>query len=1124
MTQLFRHIWLCLALLVALVGISKGASAANLPTGFEERLVASGLNNPTAMAFAPDGRLFICEQSGTVRVVKNGAKLATPFISLAVATEGERGLLGIAFDPDFAVNHYVYLYYTAPSPEIHNRVSRFTANGDVAVANSETVLLDLETHTTIIHNGGAMRFGPGGKLFIAVGENGTPSNAQSLNNLLGKMLRINKDGSIPTDNPFYNTAVGKNRAIWALGLRNPYTFDIERGTGRMFINDVGQHSWEEINEGIAGSNYGWPATEGATSDARFRSPVLAYPHTFNDTGGCAITGGAFYNAAQMPFPASYAGKYFYADHCVGWIRTLDSSTGGSELFATGVDYPVDLKVDAQGGLNYLARAANSVYRIVYSSSSTSGITITSQPQDTVVEVGKNATFSVAVSGEAPFTYQWWRDGAKISGATAATYSFAVAASDDEAVFSVVVTNSRGSVRSRNAVLAVSLNTAPSATISAPTEGTRYNAGDVISFSGDATDAEDGALPNSAFSWKIVFHHGTHTHPFRDNLVGIKSGTFTIPTQGETATDVFYRITLTVHDVYGSATSVSRDILPRIAQLQLRTNPAGLQVTLDGQPQTVPVNENSVVGIKREIGAPRQTINGVTYEFSSWSDGGAATHTVSTPAANTVYVANFRIVSDARPLVTIASPTNGAALRSLPLVRGTAAPANSSLSLARVDLYLQRRSDNKFWNGSAWDVSSPASALSTVLNGTNWSRTSGLPAGANLLSGNYFLAARAIDSAGNGRSAEVNFVVDTTAPTVAISSPASNASLKALPGISGSASDNVGGSGIGKVNAYLRRKNSSGALEYWASRSGVWDWGASVTPISTTLATTGSWGVSNTSPAGTTLPSGVKLPSGSYQVFAYAYDKAGNAKISSVNTFSIDATVPTTVVVTTPASGASIKALASIAGTSSDNAGGSGIGKVDAYLRRMVSGAYQYWALRSGTWGWGASVTPIPTTLSSNGAWSVSNTSPAGTQLPSGTTKLPSGSYQVFARAYDKAGNVLLSAVNTFTVVAGGSEATTQGSASSVVLSSASAQASSGTVRLVFTGALDIAAASDPARYSVTVEDVAVAIESVQLFNSSTVVLTLEEGNVTVGNVALVAYEIRDSKGLALKGQTKVAVK
>ena len=196
------------------------------------------------MQFAPDGRLFVCEQGGRLRVIKNGTLLSAPFVTVTVSATGERGLLGVAFDPNFATNRYVYVYYTATLPAIHNRISRFTANGDVAVAGSETVILELDNLSGATnHNGGALAFGPDGKLYAAVGENAAGANAQSFSNLLGKILRINKDGTIPTDNPIFLTASGRNRAIWALGLRNPFTFAFKPGGAEMFINDVGENTW-----------------------------------------------------------------------------------------------------------------------------------------------------------------------------------------------------------------------------------------------------------------------------------------------------------------------------------------------------------------------------------------------------------------------------------------------------------------------------------------------------------------------------------------------------------------------------------------------------------------------------------------------------------------------------------------------------------------------------------------------------------------------------------------------------------------------------------------------------------------------------------------------------------------
>jgi len=352
------------------LGMSPPASAATLPSGFSEQLVATGLADPTAMAFAPDGRLFVTEQSGRLRVVKNGALLASPFLTVLVDSSGERGLLGVTFDPNFATNNFVYVYYTATLPAVHNRISRFTAAGDVAAAGSETIILELNNLSAATnHNGGAIHFGPDGKLYAAVGENANGANAQNMSNLLGKMLRLNPDGSIPTDNPFFSTASGRNRAIWALGVRNPFTFSFQPGTGRMFINDVGQATWEEVNDGAAGANYGWPATEGPTTDPRFVSPIFAYGHGTGATTGCAITGGAFYNPSTAMFPTDHVGQYFFADFCSGWIRRLDPATRTAVGFASGVSSPVDLKVAADGALYSLARGGGSttgqVVRISY---------------------------------------------------------------------------------------------------------------------------------------------------------------------------------------------------------------------------------------------------------------------------------------------------------------------------------------------------------------------------------------------------------------------------------------------------------------------------------------------------------------------------------------------------------------------------------------------------------------------------------------------------------------------------------------------------------------------------------------------------------------------------------------
>ena len=266
----------------------------------------------------------------------------------------------------------------------------------------------------------------------------------------------------------------------------------------MFVNDVGAGAWEEINDGLAGANYGWPNTEGPTSDPRFTSPLFAYGHGWTDTTGCAISAGTFYETPTPQFPLEYMGDYFFADYCGGWIRKLDPAAGNVDsAFATGIAGPVDLKVGPDGNLYYLTRQdgvpgnPGVVFKVQYTGSPS----ISQQPADVTVAPGEPATFSVTASGQQPLSYQWQRDGVDIPAATGASYTLpAPATTDNGAQFRVVVSNAAGSETSASATLTVTSNSAPQPTILTPSEGITYDAGDTITFSGGATDPEDGDLP------------------------------------------------------------------------------------------------------------------------------------------------------------------------------------------------------------------------------------------------------------------------------------------------------------------------------------------------------------------------------------------------------------------------------------------------------------------------------------------------------------------------------------------------------------------------------------------------------------------------------------------------------
>jgi glucose/arabinose dehydrogenase len=628
-----------------------------LPDKFSGTQIEKGLD-PVGMDIAPDGRIFLAEKNGKIRVVKNDKMLPTPLITIKVNNDSERGLMKVLVDPDFKNNGYIYAFYTRKSGDvINNRVSRFTVDKDkdVASASSELVLIDIDSvdGTTGFHNGGGLVILKG-QIYISTGESTVASNSQSLNTLKGKILRLNTDGTIPTDNPFYNTAKGVNRAIWALGLRNPFRLSVQNGTDKIFATDVGGGNWEEINEILKGKNYGWPGIEGKrvnqTPPNDYKDPFFAYNHS---NGACSITAGTFYSPSTTNFPSSYQNRFFYADYCAGWIKTINPSNGTLENFASDIANPLDVAVDNSNGVLYFiargSRESNTssssgvLWKVTYTGNGIPQIAV--QPNNTTVSVGQNVSFKVSASGSPAPTYQWQRNGQNISGATASTYTISnTTLADNGAKFKVKVSNSAGSVTSNEVTLSVIDNKIPEPTIVSPSVGTKYVGGNIINFSATATDKEDGDLPASAFTWKIeLFHFDNpeHFHPAMDNKSGIKSGTFTIPTDMETSPNVLFRIFLTVVDSKGASKTISRDVTPTISKINLVTNPPGLKLKLDGVVVTSPYSFDGAKGINRAIEASSpQTLNGTNYVFSSWSDKGARVHTISTPDNGFTYTANF----------------------------------------------------------------------------------------------------------------------------------------------------------------------------------------------------------------------------------------------------------------------------------------------------------------------------------------------------------------------------------------------------------------------------------------------------------------------------------------------------
>ena len=354
-------------------------------TDFTFQQIASGLSSPVAITNAKDGsgRLFITLQGGQIMIYNGTQVLATPFLSIAalISCCGERGLLSVAFHPNYTSNGFFYVYYTNTNGDLVIARYRVSANPNIADPNSASIVLTIPRNPAYgNHNGGQLQFGPDGYLYIGPGDGGgggdPDHNGQNLNSLLGKILRIDvNNGSpygIPPTNPFVDGNPNTRDEIWAYGVRNPWRFSFDRLTGDLFIADVGQSNWEEVDFQTAGSaggqNYGWNTMEGnhcyppstpSCNMSGLTLPILEYSHSF----GCSITGGYRYRGSRIP---ELYGKYLYSDYCSGriWGATFNGSTWTTTELADTTYSVTTFGEDEAGEIYFNDYAAGVIYRIV----------------------------------------------------------------------------------------------------------------------------------------------------------------------------------------------------------------------------------------------------------------------------------------------------------------------------------------------------------------------------------------------------------------------------------------------------------------------------------------------------------------------------------------------------------------------------------------------------------------------------------------------------------------------------------------------------------------------------------------------------------------------------------------
>jgi len=738
--------------LLALVGVVAlpTSTAAALPAGFTDTVAISGLTAPTAAAFAPDGRVFIAEKSGIVKVFDSlSDTTATVFADLRTQTHDfwDRGLLGLAVDPQFPTRPYVYVLYsldavpggtaprwgdTCPTPPgatdqgclITGRLSKLTM-GAGGVSTSEQPLLTDWCQQYPSHSVGTVTFGPDGALYVGGGDGASfnftdygqvgnpcadpPSPAgvnltaptakggalrsQSVRRpagepvtLDGTVLRVNPDtGAGMPGNPFAGSANANAKRIIAYGLRNQFRFGFRPGGNELWVGDVGWNVWEEVNRipnatDAVAENFGWPCYEGNATQPGYdganltvceslysgggqNAPYYAYNHSAKvvptdpcPTGGSSISGVAFENGSN--YPAAYNGALFFADSSRGCIWAMRLGANGQpdpaaiEPFVTGVNAPVQVLTGPGGDLFYVALGAGQLRRVSYP-------TGTNRPPTAVAT-------AVPPSGPAPLAVQFSGSGSTDPDAgDTLSYAWDLDADgqyDDSTAINPTrtygspgvvdvglrVTDQDGAFGTTTVPVTVGTpgGLDPVPVINTPTAALRWQVGQTVPFSGQATDPQDGVLPASALSWKLSIQHcsaqgSCHEHVVQ-NFPGVASGSFVAPDHEYPS---HLELTLTATDSTGRTGSTTLRLDPQTVVLTFTSNPSQVLLTVGGASQRTPFTRTVIAGSNNSISAPSpQNVPplNLRYRYASWSDGGAQTHNVTAPATGATYRATYNL--------------------------------------------------------------------------------------------------------------------------------------------------------------------------------------------------------------------------------------------------------------------------------------------------------------------------------------------------------------------------------------------------------------------------------------------------------------------------------------------------
>jgi glucose/arabinose dehydrogenase len=679
------------------------AGAASYPTGFEERTIVSGLTQPTGMAWAPDGRMFVIEKGGVLKVVAPGGSTATTVLNLSadVNSYWDRGLLGIAVDSNFASNRYVYLLYTYEllpmtpdgDGQMTSRLDRIEVGPTNAVSGRTTILgtrprtagvcpapdnaVDCIPSEGFSHSIGSVRSAPDGTLWVGSGDAASFNFVDTLalrtydeRSMAGKIMHVDRNGQGVAGHPFCpanNNLSHVCTKLWAGGFRNPFRFKLRPGGAGLTVGDVGWGVTEEIDiistgPGGGGRLYGWPCYEGSGQTGGYKDlsqcqsvyrtpgvhvdPTHQYAH--NADGG-AVIGGPTYTSG--PYPGDFQGDVFFGDYPQGFIRKLNLNGSGQvtgvDNFATGWG-GVDIELTPGGELAWADIGGGAIRRVVYTAANRSPVAVLDADR-----TSGTAPLDVAFDGRGssdpdgdPISYSWSFGDGGTSTAAAPIHRYV---NPGSYTAQLTVRDGRGGENTDTQTISVGSNTPPSLLVSGDTT---YRGGEPFELQASVSDAQDQPFPGNRISWDVRVIHGSHTH-----FIGSFSGA-TLAQNGITDHDAdsFYRIVVTANDSGGLRDEETVELTPETTTVRLRSNPSGAPLSYGGRAVTAPQDLVTAIGYRTTVTASDVfSSGGAPFDFMSWSNGGARVQNFTVPTGGADLLATYRRRTPTTPPLTPPPP-------------------------------------------------------------------------------------------------------------------------------------------------------------------------------------------------------------------------------------------------------------------------------------------------------------------------------------------------------------------------------------------------------------------------------------------------------------------------------------